>query len=181
MTFSQPTRRLVAGSGLVLAVAFAAAPVLAAEHAVSIVDRAFEPAQVTIAVGDTVTWTVTKAIGEPHSVRSGKLTDPDVGMLFDSGIEGLQDNGQAFEHAFAEAGTFDYYCQVHPVDMTGQVIVVGPGESGPVESAPAVEPPAAEGEAGIPVERRLLGAGILAITLVVCFAGAWMWRRMNPA
>ena len=176
MTFSQPTRRLVAGLGLVLAVALAAAPVFAAEHAVSIVDRTFEPAQVTIAAGDTVTWTVTKAIGEPHSVRSGKLTDPDVGMLFDSGIEDLQDNGQTFEYTFAEAGTYDYYCQIHPVDMTGQVIVTGPGGS-----APAVEPPHSEGEAGIPVERRLLGAGILAITLIVCFAGAWVWRRMNPA
>jgi plastocyanin len=175
MTFSQPTRRLVFGSGLVLAIALAAAPVLAADHAVSIVDRKFEPAQVTIAVGDTVTWTVTKAIGEPHSVRSGKVTDPDVGMRFDSGVDGLKDNGQTFEHAFAEAGTYDYYCQVHPVEMTGQVIVTGPGES-----APAAGPPS-EAEAGIPVERRLLGAGILAITLVLCFAGAWAWRRVNPA
>ncbi len=176
MTFSQPTRRLALGSGLVLAVAFAAAPVLAADAAVSIVDRTFEPAQVTIAVGDTVTWTVTRAIGEPHSVRSGKPTDPDAGSLFDSGIDDLQDNGQTYDRAFAEAGTFDYYCQVHPVEMTGQVIVLGPGES-----APAAEPPGSHAEAGIPVERRLLGGGILALTLVVCFGGAWVWRRMNPA
>ena len=176
MTFSQRTRRLGLGSGLVVAIALAAAPVLAADHAVSIVDRTFEPAQVTIAVGDTVTWTVTKAIPEPHSVTSD---DPEPvgegGTTFDSGIE-LNEDGDSFDHTFATAGVFDYLCTVHPVEMTGQVIVLAPGQS-----APAVEPPPSEVEAGIPVERRLLGAGILAITLVVCFAGAWVWRRMNPA
>ena len=176
MTFSQRTRRLGLGSGLVLAIALAAAPALAADHAVSIVDRTFEPAQVTIAVGDTVTWTVTKAIPEPHSVTSG---DPEFvaqgGTIFDSGIE-LNEDGDTFDHTFATAGVFDYFCTVHPVEMTGQVIVLAPGQS-----APAVEPPPSEAESGIPVERRLLGAGILAITLAVCFAGAWVWRRMNPA
>ena len=176
MTFSQRTRRLGLGSGLVLAIALAAAPVLAADHAVSIAGLKFEPAQITIAPGDTVTWTVTESIGAQHTVTSGKQGDPDVGATFDSGTTSLQENEETFQQAFDTAGVFDYFCKIHPVDMTGQVTVVTPGQS-----PPAVEPPHAEGEAGIPVERRLLGAGILAITLVVCFAGAWLWRRMNPA
>jgi len=176
MTFSKPARRLVAGSGLVLAVALAAAPVLAADHAVSIAGLKFEPAQITIAPGDTVTWTVTESIGAQHTVTSGKLNDADVGAAFDSGTASLQDDGETFQQTFDTAGVFDYFCKIHPVDMTGQVSVVAPGQS-----APAVDPPPSEVEAGIPVERRLLGAGILAITLVVCFAGAWVWRRLNPA
>lgn len=175
MTFSQRIRRLGLGSGLVLAIALAAAPVLGADHAVGIAGLKFEPAQITIAPGDTVTWTVTESIGAQHTVTSGKPNDPDVGARFDSGTTSLQENDETFQHAFDTAGVFDYYCRIHPVDMTGQVTVVAPGQS-----PPAVEPPH-EAEAGIPVERRLLGAGILAITLIVCFAGAWVWRRMNPA
>jgi len=176
MTFSKRARRLTLGSGAILAIALAAAPALAADHAVSLIDRTFEPAQLTIAVGDTVTWTVTKAIPEPHSVTSG---EPDFsgqgGRSFDSGTV-LTDNGQTFQHTFEAAGVFDYFCQVHPVEMTGQVLVLEPGQS-----APAVEPPPSEVETGIPVERRILGAGILAVTLLACFGGAMVWRRMNPA
>ncbi len=176
MTFSKRTRRLTLGAGAILAIALAAAPALAADHAVSIVGTKFEPAQLTIAVGDTVTWTVTESIGEQHTVTSGKLNDTDTGTAFDSGTASLQDDGETFEHTFDTAGIYDYLCRIHPVDMTGQLTVVEPGQS-----APAVEPPPSEVETGIPPERRLLGAGILAITLIVCFGGAMVWRRVNPA
>lgn len=176
MTVAQRTRRLVLGSGFVLSIALAAAPVLAADHAASVVGLKFEPAQITVAPGDTVTWTVTESIGAQHTVTSGKQGGPDVGTAFDSGTASLQENGETFQHTFATAGVFDYFCRIHPVDMTGQVTVVAPGQS-----APVVGPPPSEVETGIPPERRLLGAGILVITLVVCFGGAMVWRRMNPA
>lgn len=176
MTFSQRTRRFALGAGLLLVIALGAAPALAADQVVSIVDLAFEPSELTIAEGDKVTWTVTKSIGAPHSVTSGKLNETNAGSAFDSGVEGLKDVDQTFEHTFDAAGVYDYFCTVHPVDMTGQVIVLAPGQT-----APAVAPPPSEVETGIPMERRLLGAGILAITLIVCFGGAMMWRRMNPA
>jgi plastocyanin len=176
MTFPVRTRRLALGAGAVLALALGATTALAADHAVSIVGTKFDPAPLTVAVGDTVTWTVTESIGAPHTVTSGKLNDPNAGTAFDSGNANLQENGETFEHTFDTAGVYDYFCRIHPVDMTGQITVLAPGQS-----APAVEGPPSEVETGIPPERRLMGAGILVLTLVVCFGGAAVWRRMNPA
>jgi plastocyanin len=167
-------RRLALAAGLLLVVAAAVSPVLAANADVDIVDTSFEPATITVSQGDTVTWTVTKAIGEPHSVTSG--TPEDAGKIFDSGIN-LRDNGQSFQFTFDEPGEFLYYCVVHATNMTGKVVVLAPGASAP----PSVEPPPSEQETGIPAERRLVAGTVLAISLVLMFGMAWLWRRMNPA
>jgi plastocyanin len=167
-------RRVALPAGLLLVVAAAVSPVLAANADVAIVDTAFDPATITVSQGDTVTWTVTKAIGEPHSVTSG--TPEDAGKIFDSGIN-LTDNGQSFQHTFNEAGEFLYFCVVHATTMTGKVVVLAPGASAP----PSVEPPPSEQETGIPAERRLVAGAVLAISLVLMFGMAWLWRRMNPA
>ena len=79
MTFFTRARRLVLGLGTGLVLAFAVAPAIAADADVEIVGLTFEPAQVTVAVGDTVTWTVSESIGAPHSVTSGTPDDPDKG------------------------------------------------------------------------------------------------------
>jgi plastocyanin len=169
-------RRSIAAVAVLAAVGALAAPVLAAEHAVSIVGSTFEPARSTVAVGDTVVWTVTESNGELHSVTSGKPGFVGQGgTSFDSGIV-MRDNGATFSQEFGAAGVYDYFCQVHPVEMLGQVIVLEPGQS-----APPVEPPASEVDTGIAPERRLLAGGILLVTLVLGFASAWLWRRMNPA
>lgn len=167
--------RVALATGLIAATA-GAAVVRAAEVAVAIEGKRFEPATITINQGDTVTWTVRESIGEPHSVTSG-TQQQDAGKVFDSGIEGLKDGGQTFQHTFGEAGEFPYFCVVHPVEMTGKVVVLAPGASVP----PSIEPPPSEHEAGVPVERRALAGGILAISILLMFAGAWLWRRMNPA
>jgi plastocyanin len=171
MTFAKRSRRLALAGGLLLVTLAVAAPALAATIAVSIADKTFEPANVVIAAGDTVTWTVTKSINEPHTVTSGESGGADVGKAFDSGIDNsakLKDNGGTFSFTFETAGTYAYFCQIHP-DMQGSVTVLAEG------GAPA------EHEAGIPMERRLIGAGILIVTLVVLFGAAMVWRRMNPA
>lgn len=169
MTFVQRSRRFVLGGGLLLAAAALAAPVLAATIPVSIADKTFAPADIVVAEGDTVTWTVTKSINEPHSVTSGESGGADVGKLFDSGTDKLTANGATFSHTFDKAGTYAYFCQVHPAEMKGTITVFAagahPGEAGD----------------GIPMERRLIGAGILVVTLIVLFGAAIVWRRMNPA
>ena len=175
------TARLAIVVPMLLLAAVSVAPVLAASAPVSIVGKAFEPATITIAQGDTVTWTVTEAIGEPHSVTSG--TPQDSGKIFDSGTAGannsfkLRDEGQSFEHTFDEPGEFLYYCVIHPVDMTGKVVVLAEGASPP----PSIEPAPSEQDTGVSGERRLLAGGILAASLVLMFLMAWVWRRMNPA
>jgi plastocyanin len=78
---------------------------------VSMQDIAFDPAEVTVAVGDTVTWTNNDSVG--HDVT---------GDSFSSGDAGGMAGGDTFEHTFEEAGTFDYVCTVHP-GMEGSVVV----------------------------------------------------------
>jgi plastocyanin len=86
-------------------------PVRAQDAAeVQVVDFAFEPANVTVSVGATVTWT---NIGtRPHTVTADN-------GAFDSG---RLDPGETFSYTFNEAGTFDYFCGFHP-DMQGSVVV----------------------------------------------------------
>jgi plastocyanin len=201
MTFVHRTWRLALVAGLLLAVGAVAAPTLAQGDAVSIVGTSFQPATISVAVGDTVTWTTTQSIGQQHSVTSGKPGAADVGKEFDSGI-GLQDNGQSYQFTFQKPGTYDYFCQVHPTQMIGQVVVTAAGGSAPPASEapasgapPSGGPPASPGgspattqppvspEAGepIPPENRTIAGGVLVVALVLLFGASWLWRRMNPA
>jgi plastocyanin len=175
------TARIAIVVPMLLLAAAAVAPVLAANADVQIIKKQFSPSEITIGVGDTVTWTVITSAGEPHSVTSG--TPADSGKIFDSGTAGannsfkLRDDGQTYQHTFNEPGEFLYYCVIHPVDMTGKVVVLAEGASPP----PSIEPAPSEQETGISPERRLLAGGILAVSLVLMFLLAWVWRRMNPA
>ncbi|HXV38160.1 MAG TPA: plastocyanin/azurin family copper-binding protein [Nitrosopumilaceae archaeon] len=79
----------------------------------------FDPAEAIIDVGGEVTWKNTDTAA--HTATSGDLTnDPDnVGTEFDSSLFGP---GKTFSHTFEEAGTYPYFCMVHPW-MTGVVTV----------------------------------------------------------
>ena len=204
MTFVPRAWRLALVFAVLVAAGAVAVPALAKDAAVSIVGTSFQPATITVGVGDTVTWTTTQSIGQQHSVTSGKPGAPDQGKVFDSGL-GLQENGQTFPFTFTTPGTYDYFCQVHPTQMTGQVIVTAaggsaapasaapasaPAGSAPPASAPAAspggspsatEPPVAP-EAGEPVppENKIIAAAVLGVGLVLLFAASWYWRKLNP-
>jgi len=81
-----------------------------ADEAVTIKSFAFGPQEVTIKVGETVTWT--NEDGAPHSVV-------DKGGAFKSAKLA---KGDTFSQTFAAAGTFDYKCGFHG-SMTGKVVV----------------------------------------------------------
>jgi plastocyanin len=85
----------------------------AAPTTVHIKNFMFVPATITVAPGTTVTFVNDDE--EPHTVTSNDKS-------FDS--EGL-DTNQKFTHTFAKAGTFMYFCEVHPY-MHGTVIVKAP-------------------------------------------------------
>jgi plastocyanin len=78
---------------------------------VSMKDIKFDPTEVTVNAGDTVTWVNDDSVG--HDVT---------GDNFKSGEPGAMQNGDTFEHTFDTAGTFDYVCSVHP-GMEGTVTV----------------------------------------------------------
>jgi len=81
-----------------------------ARSQVTVDNFSFAPATTTVAVGTTVTWTNHDDI--PHNVVSpdDKFTSP------------VLDTDQTFSHTFAAAGTYTYYCSIHP-RMTGKVVV----------------------------------------------------------
>lgn len=86
----------------------------AAEAAEVTIERSrFEPDEVTIAAGGSVTWENLDAFD--HTVTS-KEGSP---VAFDSGT---LEEGATFEQTFAEPGTYEYFCEVHPT-MRSTVVV----------------------------------------------------------
>jgi len=76
----------------------------------------FIPSTVVITVGGTVTWENTDTAA--HTSSSGTPVDGPDGV-FDSSLIMA---GGSFSHTFDTAGTYDYFCMVHPW-MEGTVIV----------------------------------------------------------
>jgi plastocyanin len=77
----------------------------------------FVPEATTVSKGTTVTW-----INDDvtlHTVTSGSAESGNSGTEFDSSYLAA---GKTFQHQFGTAGTFDYYCTLHPW-MTGKMIV----------------------------------------------------------
>lgn len=80
---------------------------------IDIVEFAFSPAELTVSVGDTVTWTNldnaahTATASVPGTISSGDLKTDD-----------------AYEYTFEEGGSFQYICAYHPF-MTGTITVEG--------------------------------------------------------
>ncbi len=87
----------------------------------------FDPDPAELAVGDTITWTNEDDILHGHvrdRTGAGRArrqqeqgAKPD--GLFDQEMDGP---GSTFEFTFEKAGTYGYYCAIHP-GMTGKVIV----------------------------------------------------------
>jgi plastocyanin len=79
---------------------------------VNIDNFSFSPANLTITTGTTVTWINRDDI--PHTVVSSD--DP---RVFKSKA---LDTDDRFSFTFTKAGTYSYFCSVHP-KMTGRVVV----------------------------------------------------------
>jgi plastocyanin len=81
----------------------------------SLTTDAYQPNPVQVSTGATVTWTNDDA--QPHTATSGENATPD--GTFDSGIMAP---AATFEHTFAAAGEYPYFCLLHP-NMVGTVSV----------------------------------------------------------
>ena len=85
---------------------------------------ALRPEKLTVAPGTRVTWrqrdagvhTVTSGTVEANG---GSVTDKPDGR-FDSGQIAT---GKSFAFTFADAGTYPYFCAIHPATMRGVVTV----------------------------------------------------------
>ena len=105
-------RNLALGSiAPLVAIAIAAAsPARAATIEVKIDNFTYNPKQVTVKAGDTVTWVNHDDI--PHTVTSKT-------MVFRSKA---LDSDDKFSFTFTAPGSFDYFCSLHPM-MTGTIVV----------------------------------------------------------
>lgn len=102
----------VAGLGVSRKSSIAIAQDKASSLEVKIDNFSFGPASLTVAVGTTVTWTNRDDI--PHTVVS-----TDDAKTFKSKV---LDTDEKFSFTFNKAGTYPYFCSIHP-KMTGKVIV----------------------------------------------------------
>jgi plastocyanin len=82
----------------------------AASAVVKIDNFVFGPQTITVPVGATVTWTNVDDI--PHTSVSTE-------GVFKSKV---LDTDEKFSYTFTKAGTYPYYCTIHP-KMTGKVVV----------------------------------------------------------
>jgi len=79
-------------------------------------DGCFIPSMVTIDIGGEVIWENNDTAA--HTITSGTAVEGPSGV-FDSSLVMA---GSSFSHIFDAAGTFDYFCMVHPW-MAGTVMV----------------------------------------------------------
>ena len=111
----------------------------------------YMPYNAALGIGGEAVWHNVDTMA--HTVTSGTMSDDDVGAIFDSKLVA---QGGMFSYKFEEAGTYDYFCMVHPW-MTGIVTVgaeheeTGDGEMGGHEM---------EGEEGMPHSDEHAASGV---------------------
>jgi len=71
---------------------------------------AFDPASVTVKVGESVTWTNNDSATHTVVADNGEFKSSDIAK------------GATFTFKFDKAGTYAYHCGIHP-SMTGTVMV----------------------------------------------------------
>lgn len=127
------TRPFRAAAALVIAVAFLVpnlgpGPALAEDHKNEIRGLAFNPEEITIRAGDSVTWV---------------NADSDRHHLLGDGFES-QDlpNGASFTTEFPEPAQLTYRCTIHTY-MEGRIVVLNPDGSVPPTTAGEPEAPPA--------------------------------------
>ncbi|WP_406629785.1 plastocyanin/azurin family copper-binding protein [Amycolatopsis sp. WGS_07] len=114
----------------VAALCMLGAPAAAATQTVMMQNYAYSPASLTVHVGDTVTWI-------QHDTAPHDVVTTSAPVAFRSP---QLSQGQSWNYTFRTAGTYSYYCSVHP-DMRAQIIVQ-PAAAPPPPTRASAAPPA---------------------------------------
>ena len=104
-------RGLAAAIIFAAAIVFGAAPAVAETIRIEVKQLAFDPAQVTAHVGDTIEWANADFISH---TATAKNHDWDVQLPAD----------KSARLTLKKLGTVDYFCRFHP-NMTGTITVEG--------------------------------------------------------
>ncbi len=84
---------------------------------VSLKNIQFNPKDITVKPGETITFTNDESI--PHDVHKTSGPGPD----FSSGGDGGMQQGDTFELKLDKPGKYDYVCHVHAPGMAGTITV----------------------------------------------------------
>jgi plastocyanin len=104
------TAIVMVGFGLYWSNHYDTSATAATPTSVVIKDFAFSPPDLTVAAGETVTWTNDDATGHTVSSTDRAFTSSEL------------DQGGTYEFKFTAPGTFNYICAIHP-EMTGTITV----------------------------------------------------------
>ena len=81
----------------------------------------FEPADLTVTVGEEVTWVWES---DTHNVIPSNQPDSADWSGTEGGEDQLYDEGHEYSHTFETAGVYEYYCSPHEsAGMTGTITV----------------------------------------------------------
>ena len=138
---------------------------------VSIVNRSYQPGSLTVGVGATVTWA-------NNDDRVHTVTARD--RAFDSGIF---DTGGSYSRSFLTAGTFEYFCTVHPDMVASITVVAGPGDPPPEPAPPppAPAPPAPPAPAPVTSDVSVFDFGFSPAARTVNVGDSVSWANTGDA
>jgi plastocyanin len=93
-----------------------------ATNSVMLSESSFNPSNISIAAGTTVTWEWNSCTGDGYG---GYSTCVSHSIAFDdgSGITSATQSSGTFTRTFSTKGTFKYHCAIHGQSMSGQVVV----------------------------------------------------------
>ena len=131
--------------------------VLAAEEPVTIENFAFDPADLTVSVGDTITWSNKDSAAHTATADGGS---------FDTGTIAA---GSSKSVTFSTAGTFAYHCKIH-ASMTARVVVEAASGGGGGATTPPTDTADGAGPSAPPIPVDLFTALLVAAG----FGGLWL-------
>lgn len=93
-------------------------------NTVTLVDSSFNPANITIKAGQTVTWQWTACTDTTGGYYGGyACVTHQIAFDDGSGVTSPKQDQGTFNRTFSGAGTFKYHCLIHGSYMSGQVVV----------------------------------------------------------
>ncbi len=122
----------------------------ARDPGVAIADFSFSPGSLTIHAGDTVTWSNNGPAAHTATASNGSFNT------------GTLAKGASASHTFSTAGTFSYFCTIHPF-MHGTIVVLASATTSTPSTTPGTTttPTATTASGGLPNTGLDLAATVL--------------------
>ncbi|HVT16614.1 MAG TPA: Calx-beta domain-containing protein [Thermoanaerobaculia bacterium] len=180
--FSMSPRQLAVLCGA-LALALASAARAANYTVTATAQLTFVPQDLTINVGDSVTWT--NSSGITHNVAADDGSFRCANGCDGQGGDGTPAGNWTFTRVFNQAGTVAYHCQVHGTyygHMVGSIVVRSASSPGMLGfTSTSYSQPETGGHATITVQRSAGGSGTVTVDYATSDGSAVAGKNYTPA